>query len=303
MSTSTPEPMDARLVTVESRDGGVHAVRFLAMGCPCEVLVETPDADQARHHAQAAIDLAWRIERQYSRYRPDSEVSRINASAGDWVQVSAEAERLLDYAGECHRISDGLFDITCGILRRAWRFDGSSRVPGAADIQALLPLIGFDKLARRAGAVCLPAGMEIDLGGLAKEYAVDCAVEALGEDLAVLVNFGGDLGTRRAPARQPWQVGVENPAGGPGAVLVLEVTRGALATSGDAHRFVELDGRRYGHILDPRTGWPVEKAPRSVTVAGNRCIEAGTLSTLAQLHGRGAESFLEEMGATYWCLR
>jgi thiamine biosynthesis lipoprotein len=231
-------------------------------------------------------------------------VAALNASGGRPVPMDAETQRLLDYAGHCHALSEGLFDITSGVLRRAWSFDGSARVPDAARIAALLPRIGFARLQRVGDALVVPEGMEIDLGGLAKEYAVDRALEALqSAGPPVLVNFGGDLRASAPPGPQPWQVGVEGlaPKGGP--ALVLELTRGALATSGDTHRYVQRAGVRYGHILDPRTGWPVQGAPRSVTVAAASCVEAGTLSTIALLQGAGAEAFLDGLGVRYWCQR
>jgi thiamine biosynthesis lipoprotein len=119
----------------------------------------------------------------------------------------------------------------------------------------------------------------------------------------VLVNFGGDLASNRAPTEAPWQVGVERPDTDREARLLLEFSRGGLATSGDTHRFLERNGTRYSHILDVRTGWPVPLVPRSVTVAAGSCVEAGMLATFAMLQGRGAEEFLEAQGVRYWSLR
>jgi thiamine biosynthesis lipoprotein len=147
--------------------------------------------------------------------------------------------------------------------------------------------------------------MEIDFGGIGKEYAVDRVLAlALGIfDGAVLVNFGGDLATHRAPASGAWRVGVERPGSDREAALLLDLTQGALATSGDTHRYLLKDGVRYGHIMDVRTGWPVPGAPASVTVAAGTCVEAGMLATLSMLQGAGAEGFLERQGVRYWCLR
>jgi thiamine biosynthesis lipoprotein len=147
--------------------------------------------------------------------------------------------------------------------------------------------------------------MEIDLGGVGKEYAVDRVLALLQAQAAVpmLVNFGGDLavsGPRASGA--PWQVGVERPGGGQ-AALLLELSAGALATSGDARRFLLKDGVRHGHILDPRNGWPVRGSPRSVTVAAGSCTEAGSLATLAMLKGAGAEAWLAAQGVPHWILR
>jgi FAD:protein FMN transferase len=107
----------------------------------------------------------------------------------------------------------------------------------------------------------------------------------------------------RGPRRggKPWVVGVDDPAHtGRAALYRVELTRGGLATSGDARRYVMWQGRRLGHILDPRTGWPVEGAPAAITVLGPTCLEAGTLATLAYLRGAGARPFLEEQGARFW---
>jgi len=146
--------------------------------------------------------------------------------------------------------------------------------------------------------------MELDFGGIGKEYAVDRAYELLATRLYVpfLINFGGDLRANRPPAQGTWQVGIERPDTDREATMLLDLEHGALATSGDSRRYVLKDGRRYGHILDPRTGWPVPGSPRSVTVAASSCTEAGLLSTLALLHGAGAREFLEEEGARYWLL-
>ena len=119
----------------------------------------------------------------------------------------------------------------------------------------------------------------------------------------MLVNFGGDLAANRAPPEGAWKVAVERPDSAREARLLLDFERGGLATSGDTHRFIEHAGRRYSHILDVRSGYPVRDAPRSVTVAASSCVEAGLLATLAMLKGAEAERFLEQQGVPHWCLR
>ncbi|MDX1487458.1 MAG: FAD:protein FMN transferase [Acidiferrobacterales bacterium] len=279
---------------------------FRAMGSPCEVLVESENALLANELVRLAACEAWRIERKYSRYRRDNIVHAINNSAGARVCVDKETARLLDFAQRCFGLSDGLFDITSGVLCRAWHFDGSDRVPSEAQVQGLLRYVGWDKVRWKRPHAMLPRGMEIDLGGIGKEYAVDRALLRLCERhrTSVLVNFGGDLrvsGPRKLC--QPWIVGVEHSRGDEASPLIVEIYDGAVATSGDAHRFLVKDGQRYGHILDPRTGWPIEHAPRSVTIASNTCTEAGIFATLGLLHGAEAERFLEQQGGRYWCIR
>jgi FAD:protein FMN transferase len=287
------------------RERGIVAVCFVAMASPCELLLETADTDAAREVGRRAAQEAWRIETQFSRYRPESIVSVINRSQGHAVAVDRETAALIDYAAQCHALSQGRFDITSGVLRRCWTFDGSDRIPEPAAVAALLPLIGFEKIRWQSPRITLPAGMEIDFGGIGKEYAVDRVLTLVAARFpgAALVNFGGDLAANRAPGTGPWQVGVERPDTEREARLLLELSRGGLATSGDTHRFLLRDGVRYGHILDPRSGWPVRDTPRSVTVAAASCVEAGMLATFAMLQGSGAEAFLEEHGVRFWCLR
>jgi thiamine biosynthesis lipoprotein len=288
------------------------------MGGPCEVLTETDDPEEARAVTARVAECAWRIEEKYSRYRAGNVVDAINSACGRAILVDEETAKLLDFAATLHELSDGLFDITSGVLRRVWTFDGGSRVPRQAEIDALLPLVGWDKVEWRNPRLRLRPGMQIDFGGIGKEYAVDQAVQIARNlcNRAALVNFGGDLAVSRPRSDgRPWRVGIEEPAaavpGGdcprawrmPTASSVLDLRRGALATSGDTHRFVLADGTRYSHILNPRSGWPVQGAPRSVTVAAGTCTQAGMLTTLAVLAGRDAERFLEAERVPHWVLR
>jgi FAD:protein FMN transferase len=289
-----------------SRAGRDFLGVFLAMATPCEVRVETDDAVLAQRVADAVEVEARRIEEKFSRYRDDSVVGRINAAGGHETAVDPETSHLLDFAAQCFELSDGLFDITSGVLRRAWRFDGSDRVPEPAQIEPLRKLVGWKKTCWQPPYFTLPAGMEIDLGGLAKEYAVDRALAAARAvtSLPILVNFGGDLavsGPRADGTR--WNVAIASVESDDAMAGMLELANGALATSGDARRFLLKNGVRYGHILNPRTGWPVKDTPRSVTVAAPSCVEAGMTATLAMLRGKRAETFLKREGARAWCIR
>ncbi|MEY2654962.1 MAG: hypothetical protein RLZZ524_1990 [Pseudomonadota bacterium] len=289
--------------------------RFSAMASPCELLIEGVSQDLAGALLQAAETEARRIEHKFSRYRPDSVVSRWQAQPGVWQQLDDESALLIDFADHCHALSGGLFDISSGVLRQAWTFDGSDRLPEPAAVDLLLARVGWTRIDWQRPRLRIPPGMELDLGGIGKEYAVDRVLGLLlaqarsaGAEPALLVNFGGDLaasGPRRDGSA--WRVGIERPDGGgdpssSGAGL-LELRAGGLATSGDARRFLRREGVRYGHILDPRTGWPVIGAPRSVTVAAPTCTEAGVLSTLAMLQGPHAEAWLAAQGVPHWVLR
>jgi thiamine biosynthesis lipoprotein len=293
-------------VSLERPAGQTHWIgRFGAMASPCEVLVDVDDGDEARRLAELAAAEAWRIERKYSRYRDDSLVHAINTSEGAPITVDEETAGLLAFADRCHELSGGHFDITTGILRRVWKFDGSDRVPSRNQVKAILSLIGWAKVDWRPPVLVLPRGMEIDFGGLGKEYAVDRAAEILGRetDRGVLVNFGGDLRVLRPPRAGHWTVGIEDPRRDRHAWHHITLARGGLATSGDARRFLLRRGVRYSHVLNPRTGWPVRQAPRSVTVIADSSLEAGMLATLALLRGRHAEAFLREQDVQFWCHR
>jgi thiamine biosynthesis lipoprotein len=293
-------------VTASANPVDVYRYAFAAMASPCEVQVETDDPDLAGRLGQIVEAEALRIEHKYSRYRDDSVLSRINRSGGVPVEVDPETAALLDYAATCFDLSDRRFDVTSGVLRRVWKFDGSDRIPSAQQVEELLPLIGWDLVEWQRPIIILPAGMEIDFGGLGKEYAVDIALQRARQesDAPVLVNFGGDLRVSgpRSDGRR-WRVLIEAVEADDPARAWLEIADGALTTSGDARRFLLKDGVRYCHVLDPRTGWPVQDAPRSVTVAAPSCMEAGVTSTLAMLHGTEAERFLEDEHIQAWVIR
>lgn len=292
-------------VNIETRSSGILAACFNAMASPCEILFETNDVNNATILGSLAAHECWRIERKFSRYRSDNVVAQINNSQGAPIEVDQETAALLDFAAMCYALSEGRFDITSGVLRRAWHFDGSDRLPSPAAVEALLPYVGFDKLTWRSPHIILPTSMELDFGGIGKEYAVDRALALIAgqTDIPVLVNFGGDLCTNRRPHSGPWQVGIERPDSEQTAAMILELSQGALATSGDTRRYLLRDGIRFSHILNPRTGWPITDAPRSVTVAANTCVEAGMLATLALLQGADAEKFLAHHDVKFWCLR
>ncbi len=286
-------------------DGG-FVLAFRAMGSPCEVRIDTTDRALAARLGGMAQAEALRIEYKYSRYRADSLLSRINASNGQPVTVDSETAELLDCAAQFHALSEGRFDITSGVLRRVWRFDQSDHVPAETEVAAVLPFVGWDRVTWHRPEITLPSGMEIDFGGLGKEYAVDTTVLKLqaASPAPFLVNFGGDLrvsGPRANGAR--WRVAIESVETANTAEAMLDLASGALTTSGDARRYLLRDGVRFGHILDPRTGWPVRDPPRSVTVAAPTCMEAGLISTLAMLHGADAEAFLEAEGVVAWWQR
>lgn len=277
---------------------------FRAMASPWEVHVWGASPQVLRDVTTAVAIEVRRIEAKYSRYRSEGLVPRINNANGAAIEVDEETARLIAYAQALWETSEGRFDITTGALRRAWVFDGSDRVPSAEKVAALLRFVGWDKVGWDGATLRLPPGMEIDFGGIGKEYAVDraLAVAAALTSNPVLINGGGDIAANAPPApQQPWQVGITTGFGNdaPG----LRLFRGAVTTSGDALRFLLRDGVRYGHVLDPRTGWPVRDAPHSVTVLAGTCSEAGAHSTIALLMGGDAEGYLQRQAIQHWVYR
>ncbi|MEW8507882.1 MAG: FAD:protein FMN transferase [Candidatus Thiodiazotropha sp.] len=275
---------------------------FRAMASPCEIFMEVDEEALAWELLQSAAGEARRIEKKLSRYRDDNIVHQINNSLGHAVEVDAEVAQLLDFAQQCWQLSDGLFDITSGVLRRVWHFDGSSTIPDVAAVKALLPMIGWQRVSWSSPYLTLPEGMEIDFGGIGKEYAVDRVLLQLQQltDAGLLVNFGGDINTNgRSGGDGVWSIGIEDPGRLNSATAVLKIRQGAIATSGDARRYLQRDGKRYSHVLNPKTGWPVAHAPRSVSVAADTCTEAGILATIALLQGKDAEAFLKRQDVRY----
>ncbi|CAN7500086.1 FAD:protein FMN transferase [Pseudoduganella sp. LjRoot289] len=281
----------------------LYTVEFQAMASPCQVLLPAASEEAARALAQPAMDEVRRIEAKYSRYRADSVVSAINGAAGgSSVPLDDETWALLQYADQLFALSGGLFDITTGVLRKAWNFK-EARVPAPDELAPLLALTGWRKVELgtdgSARGVCLPlAGMELDFGGFGKEYAADRAAAALLAQgvRSGYVNLGGDmrvLGPQ--PDGSPWRIGIQDPRREGATIAAIDVSSGALATSGDYERYFELDGRRYCHILDPATGYPVTYW-RSVSVLAPLTVAAGACATIAMLKGPQALDFLASSG-------
>ncbi|MBS4098567.1 MAG: FAD:protein FMN transferase [Sulfuricella sp.] len=272
------------------------------MSCSNELQFFAASATRAATVANAVIGEVQRIERRFSRYRDDSVISRINRTAGgEPLEVDEETAALLDYAASCFDHGDGCFDITSGVLRRAWNFS-AGQIPGRAAIDALLPLIGWDKVEWEKPRFRLPlAGMEIDFGGIGKEYAADRAAMVCREMGVAhgFVNLGGDLCVwGPQPCGSPWLIGIRDPGQGEKILARLPIFSGGLATSGDYARCLEIDGRRYSHLLDPKSGWPVA-GMRSVTVQGPSCLVAGSITTIAMLKGADGLAWLEESGLPF----
>lgn len=283
-----------------SSDPGYLRSAFKAMGSPCELQLFAAAPVLARRGGEAVIADINRLEATYSRYRADSLLSRINsvAAQGGRIEVDAETASLLDYAATCYAQSGGLFDITSGALRRAWRFDCDT-LPDDGLIQKLLTKVGWHKLVWKAPWLEFPmAGMELDFGGVVKEYAVDRAAALCRNEGIIhgIINLGGDvrlLGAR--PDGKPWRVAISHPRQAGAALRTLALCDGAVASSGDYERCIIVNGVRYGHVLNPLTGWPARYLA-AVSVVADLCVVAGSASTIAMLKETEGPAWLRELG-------
>lgn len=274
-SVNIPKP-DAR---------GVRRVRFRALGTACLIQFIHPDDECAARFVSCALDWLQRFEMKFSRFQPDSIITRINEAAGrEWVDVDGETEHLLDLAAGLHQLTGGILDPTMLPLLRVWDWRvAHARLPEKSAVNEALSLTGFGKLRREPGRVFLPrAGMGLDFGGFGKEYAVDelIRIARVHGIRDALVDLGRDLyGIGGNGAHPFWHVGLED-ALHPGSCWGgLAVSDFGVAASGDGIRRFQHQGKSYGHIIDPRTGWPVANGMRGVSVIAPTCLQAGIYST------------------------
>jgi len=236
-----------------------------------------------------AFDEIKRIEDLLSKYRPESEISRLNRAGK--LQVSAETFALLKTCKEFSAATDGAFDVSVGALVDLWGFtDKKFRVPSEQEIAAALAKVGSDKIILNESGTTVEfssPGLKIDLGAVAKGYAVDRSIEKIKQAgiNSCLINAGGQvycLGNNRG---RPWKVAIKNPRGR-GVVGFLELHDAAVATSGDYEQFFTAQNKRYAHILDPRTGYPAQKAVQAVTVTADSGLTADVLATAVCVVGQ-----------------
>ena len=208
---------------------------------------------------------------------------------------------MLNYAALCFEESEGLFCITSGALSKVWDFK-ANKLPTQNKIDDALKNVGFEKIKWDGESIYLPANMQIDLGGVVKEYAADCAVNTLRDNGIEhgLVDLAGDMAVVGCkPNGDPWQVGIRDPAEPHKAFVTLPLTHGGIATSGYYERFMMVNGKRYCHILNPKNGWPVQHCATD-SVVSERCIVSGSLATIAMLKQESAVAWLRQMGADFF---
>ncbi|MDG2140127.1 MAG: FAD:protein FMN transferase [Gammaproteobacteria bacterium] len=278
-------------------------ISFKAMGSPCEIKIYlNEDAQPSFFFNKLRVELE-RLEQKYSKFRADSLLSHINANAAKGVPTELDAETLsiIDHASSCFHHSDGLFDITAGALNKLWDFR-KNEVPSAQKISDALLVTGFNKLSIDNTLLKMPVGMELDLGGVVKEYAAD-ALAVKANQLGVkngIINLGGDIAVIGCqPGGKSWPVGISNPEKFSSAIAKIHISSGGLASSGDYQRFFFFRGKRYSHIINPKTGHP-SSGLRTVSVAANLCTVAGSIATIAMLkREESALEWLNELDLPY----
>jgi FAD:protein FMN transferase len=276
------------------------------MGSPCELALylEEESAESIIAELRGVISG---YEAKYSRYQTTSELSRINQTAGAShpTIVDVETAALLNYAEVLFQQSDGYFDITSGILRKIWDFK-KKMIPTQSQREALLPYVGWQKVRWNSPYLSLPAGMELDFGGIVKEYVADTVANICRQHNIQhgLVNLGGDIHVIGPhPSGKPWRVGIQHPQKKSQALTYLEIFQGAIATSGDYERGFFADGKRYSHLLNTFTGEAMTTPLASVSVIAPQCVIAGSYATIGLLKSGDPNSkWLEESGLHYLCI-
>jgi FAD:protein FMN transferase len=284
----------------QSDNDTTYGFSFSAMGgSHNEIRIAAPDHAQAHGLAQLAIREVERIEQKFSRYRPDSALSQLNARAPtQWAVCDDETISLLQFGAALFEASHGLFDLSSGVLRRAWNFrDGV--LPSTSTLEGLLTTVGWQHIQIKSNQIRFDKpDMELDFGGIGKEYAADRAAGALMAAGVThgFVNLGGDLAViGPQPDGLAWSIAIPAPREVTATLASIEVSRGGLATSGDYERFMTVNGKRYCHILNPKTGFPVSYW-QSVTVLAPTAAVAGSCCTIAMLLEDKGLNFLRESG-------
>jgi thiamine biosynthesis lipoprotein len=256
------------------------------MGTLVEIKVVTNDPVIADEAIEKAFETIREIEDRMTAKSPGSLIDRIGREAiGRPVKIP---EELFDVIEACQRYSEltkGAFDISIEPVTRLWQFDGEmKKIPNEEDVHNALQYVGFSgfKLDNKKNTIELNRdGIRLDLGGAAKGYAVDMAVEKL-KELGIeagIVNAGGDLRAfGRKPDGKSWSIGIQDPQYSDRIIGAIQLTDMALVTSGDYERFIIYNGIKYHHIIDPKTGWPARSC-KSVSIAYNKAFDADILST------------------------
>lgn len=266
-----------------------HRRAWTIMGTTLEMTVYRPQGDDAAADFEAAYAEIETVDQLMSLYRSDSELTILNTSRGGAAfAVSPYTLDVIQASQHFSEVSAGAFDVSVKPLIDLWGFYdvATASLPDETDIAKALMVTGVDQVALSDTSVRLTEGAALDFGAIAKGYAVDLAIAALQTRgvRSAMVNLGGTIGvTGPHPDGSPWRIGLQHPRQA-ALMATVELSTGAVATSGDYDRFFEVDGRRYSHIVDPRTGWPVS-GMASVSVVAPNATTADAVSTAAFVLG------------------
>jgi thiamine biosynthesis lipoprotein len=270
-----------------------HEATRLSMACAYSIVAYGADAAALPRIVEEAFDEVDRIDRLMSHYKQDSPLSQLNREAARGpVPVDPELFDFIARSLQYSRESDGAFDITVGPLMKAWGFfNGDGRVPNEGELRDVRSRIGYRHVVLDSGERTIRfdvAGVELDLGGIAKGYAVDRVVALLQRRgiAAALVSAGGSTvyAFRAPPGRDAWDVNVQDPLAPGKIALKLPLRDRALSVAGSSEKYFEVDGVRYSHIMDPRTGKPVQGV-LSVAVLAASGTEADALDEVLFVKG------------------
>ena len=283
----------------DTQEGGILTRSFRAMGSDCEFQLCFGGGSDSQFIFKCLQDELERLESKYSRFRKDSLLSQINL--GKEVNIDNETISLLEHAFNCFEQSEGLFDVTAGRLNSLWDFK-KKKVPSQEEISYALSVTDFSKVSWNNGILSMPAGMNVDFGGIVKEYAAD-TLAVLAKKFGVqygLINLGGDIAiVGNKPDGIAWKVGITDPRDTETEIASIDIYSGGLATSGDYRRYFIYEGKRYSHILNPKTGFPCAGL-RAVSVAANLCTVAGSIATIAMLKDEPeAIKWLNDLGVPF----
>jgi thiamine biosynthesis lipoprotein len=294
------QALAANFVCLVALTGCASPKRFeftrIQMGVQCRIVVYGVDRASTEKAAASAFEEIARLDAIMSDYRPESEVSRLSqAPMGEMVPIDADLAHVLTIARRISHASDGAFDVTAGPCVALWRrARKEGRLPQADELQAAKRLVGWRRystviLGEQAHFFADAPGVKIDLGGIAKGYAAQRAVEILGEleHPRSMVAMSGDIVVGDAPPNRPgWIITTPDRQR-------LTLANGAISTSGDDRQFIMINGVRYSHIIDPRTGLGAIAPRPSCTVIAPRGDWADALSTAGYLVGREGWEKLE----------
>lgn len=270
---------------------GLFRLSFKALGTQCEVQFQAPSIKAAKDFRKEALEWLRNFENRWSRFKPDSFLSEINQQAGrDPIPYQEDDREIFQLCEYVHKLSRGLNDPTSLPLTSLWDQAGRlDRLPDESEIKEAQRLVSWPEVEWANGTIRLPeTGMALEIGGFGKEFAVDRLIKLAQKNdiINCLVDLGRDVAaTGEPPHGQAWVVGIEDARKENTPAYRLALSNRGLATSGNGRRFRTIAGKKFGHILDPRTGSPAENDLLTVSALANDCLTAGQISTTACILG------------------